>query len=95
MTFIAASPPWTPERDALVRQYWATTLTCIQIAHRIGGFEAFADKGRTSVSSRAKALGLPPRGPGVRKNHGYITTADCGLVHPYRPGVDPKPKLNY
>ena len=48
---------WTDERDAMLRDAWATS-SASEIAAEMGGFEHCKDGGRSSVSGRASRLGL-------------------------------------
>ena len=77
---MSRAAPWTPEREAKVRELWLTH-SCREIAKALGGFDGCMQEGRLCVSGKAFRLGLPPK-----------TKATKRFSHaPWRPG-DPKPE---
>lgn len=59
-----ASTPWNDSNSKMLRELWATGMSCRDIAARIGGMT------RNAVIGKAGRLGLHPRVGGGRKGQG-------------------------
>lgn len=63
-------PKWSPERDAVLRQYWPTALTLNQIRSQLNALPGSKIVHATDLSLRGRALRLGPKSytpPGVQK----------------------------